>query len=314
MVKKGLVALGLIIAVFISSAQSAILLDRVIAIVNKEVITWSDVYREMEFNASDAIKAMKEPDRIRFFKDNELSFLDSLIDMKLKLQEAEKDGITVSDNDVETAIKNIKNKYSMTDEMMSESIKKDGFTLATYKKKLAEQILLNRVIEHEVREKILVTERDVDAYLAGHKDAAKDTEGFEISQIFLKKKGDDKQLEEKAQEIYKKLKAGDSFAGLAAQYSDDQNAKNGGELGFVRKCDMSKEFADVCSSIKTGGVSEPISRGDGIYIIRVNEARVFKSQQEFREAIRQKLLNDKFDVDLKSWSRSLREKAYVEVK
>lgn len=314
MVKKSLVVLGLIMAVFASSAQSEILLDRVVAIVNKEVITWSDVYREMEFNASDSIKALKDSDRMRYFKENELAFLDNLIDVKLKLQEAEKDGITVSDNDVETAIKNIKSKYSMTDEMLSETIKKDGFTLATYKKKLAEQIILNRVIQHEVREKILVTERDVDNYLAEHKDALKDSEGFEISQIFLKKTGDDKQLEQKAQDIYRKLKAGESFDGLAAKYSDDQNAKNGGELGFVRKCDMSKEFADVCSAVKPGEVSKPVWRGDGIYIIRVNEARIFKSQQELREAIRQKLLDDQFNADLKSWSRSLREKAYVDLK
>ncbi|HMD13652.1 MAG TPA: peptidylprolyl isomerase, partial [Bacteroidota bacterium] len=302
MIKKSFVASWLIVAAFASVSQSAILLDKVIAIVNKEVITWSDVYREMEFNATDEIRAMKDTERRSFFKEHEMTFLETLIDMKLKLQEAEKNGITATDNDVETAVKNIKSKYNMTDEMLSETIKKDGFTLATYKKKIAEQIILNRVIDREVRQNILVTEREIDAYLAEHKDAVKDSEGFDMSQIVLKKTGDDKQLEQKAQDIYKRLKAGDSFAELARQYSDDVNARNGGELGFVRQCDMSKEFLDICSGVKPGEVSAPMWRNDGIYIIRVNEARVFKSAQEMREAIRQKLLSDKFDADFKSWS------------
>lgn len=314
MFKKSFLASCIVIAGFVSVAQGSILLDRVVAIVNKEVITWSDLYREMEFNASDQARAMKDDERRRFFKDNEMSYLENLIDLKLKLQEAAKEGISTSDADVAAAEKNIKSKYSMTDEVFKETIQKDGFTLETYEKKLREQITVNRLIDQEVRSKILVTERDIDAYLAGHKDAAKDLEGFDISQIMLKKTGDDKQLEQKAWDIYKKLQAGENFAELARLYSDETSARGGGDLGFIRRSDMSTEFLNVCSSLKPGGISEPIWRGDGIYIIRVNDARVFKSQQEMREVIRQKLLNEKFDAAFKNWARGLRDKAYVEVK
>src|SRR5208282_3644082 len=187
MFKKGLVTVCIIIGGFASVAQSSILLDRVIAIVNKEVITWSDLYREMEFNASDQVKAMKDEDRRSFFKENEMSYLENLIDLKLKLQEAAKIGITTTDTDVAAAVNNIKGKYSMTDDVFNETIRKDGFTLETYKKKLWEQITVGRLIDQEVRSKILVTERDIDAYLAANKDVAKDLEGFGISHIRLKK-------------------------------------------------------------------------------------------------------------------------------
>src|SRR5208337_3132903 len=171
MFKKGLVTACIITAGFASVAQSSILLDRVVAIVNKEVITWSDLYREMEFDASDQVRTMKDVDRRRFFKENEISFLENLIDLKLQLQEAAKVEITTTDADVAAAVKNIKNKYSMTDEIFNETIKKDGFTLETYQKKLREQITVSRVVDQEVRSKILVTERDIDVYLAGNKDA-----------------------------------------------------------------------------------------------------------------------------------------------
>ncbi len=314
MLKKGLVTACIIIAGFASSAQSSILLDRVMAIVNKEVITWSDLYREMEFDASDQVKAMKDADRRSFFKENEMSFLDNLIDLKLQLQEAAKVGITTTDADVAAAVKNIKSKYSMTDEIFNETIRKDGFTLETYQKKLWEQITVSRVVDQEVRSKILVTESDIDAYLAGNKDAAKNLEGFDISHILLKRTGDDKQLEKRAWDIYKKLRAGEGFAELARRYSDDPGAQGGGDLGFIRRCDMSTEFLNVCLSIKPGDISEPLWRGDGIYIIRVNEARIFKSEKEMREAVRQKLLNEKFSAALKNWARGLRDKAYVEIK
>lgn len=314
MIKKCLFGACLIMVAFVSAARGAMLLDRVTAIVNKEVITWSDVYREMEFSATDEIKAMKDDDRRRFFKENETSFLESLIDLRLQIQEAAKDGITATEADVALAMKNIKDKYAMSDEVFIETIRKDGFTLDTYKKKLNEQITVGRVVDQEVRSKVLVTESEIDSYLAGHKDAAKDNEGFDISHIFLKKTGDDKQLEQKAKDIYKRLKAGESFAELARHYSDDPSARSGGELGFVRRSDMSKEFLNICLSIKPGDISEPLWKGDGMNIIRVNEARIFKSEKELREAIRLKLFNEKFSAELKNWARGLRERAYVEIK
>lgn len=314
MFKKGIVTACMIIAGFASVAESSILLDRVVAIVNKDVITWSDLYREMEFDASDQVRSMKGEDRRHYFKQNEASFLENLIDLKLELQEAEKQGINTTDADVAAAVKNIKNKYSMTDEVFDETIKKDGFTPETYRKKLRDQITVSRVIDQEVRNKILVTEQDIDAYLAAHKDAAKEMEGFDISHILLKKTGDDKLLEQKAWEIYKKLQAGEGFAELARRYSDDPSAQGGGELGFIRLCDMSKEFLKVCSNFRPGDISEPFWRSDGIYIIKVNEARVFKSEKEIRDAIRDKLLNQQFNDALRNWSRGLRDKAYVDIK
>jgi peptidyl-prolyl cis-trans isomerase SurA len=299
---------------FATAAHSAILLDRVVAIVNKEVITWSDLYREMEVDATEQVRALKDDDRRLFFRENESSFLENLIDMKLQLQEAARVGITTSDEDVTTAIKNIKSKYSMSDETFNETIRKDGFTPEAYKKKLADQITMSRVVDQEVRSKIVVSERDVDAYLAQHKDDARDSEGFDISQIVLKRKGDDKQLEQSAQDIYKRLKDGESFAELARLYSEDANSHSGGDLGFIRKRDMSKEFLDICTSTKPGGVSQPLWRDDGIYILKVNEAKVFTSDKEMREAMRQKIINEKFNADLKSWTRALRDKAYVEIK
>ncbi|MCL5061737.1 MAG: peptidylprolyl isomerase [Nitrospiraceae bacterium] len=314
MIKKILFVVSIILLGYTTFANSAILLDKVMAIVNKEVITWSDLYKAMGFEATDEIKAMKDEDKRRFFRENESIFLESLIDMRLHLQEAAKAGVSASDEDVNKAIENIQKKYSMTDEAFKDAIGKEGFTIAEYRKKLSEQITISRIVEQDVRSKVLVTEGEIDKYLSENKEMARESDGFNISHIFLKKTDDKKQLEEKAMEIYKKIKAGENFSDLAKQYSEDASARSGGELGFIKKSDMSKDFLDVLSKMKVGDVSEPFWGGNGIHIIRLNDKREIKSPQELREAVRQKLLDEKFSREYKNWIKGLREKAYVEIK
>lgn len=314
MPKKIMFVVCVTVLCYAAIASSAILLDKVMAIVNKEVITWSDLYKAMEFEATDEIKAMKDEERRRFFKENESVFLESLIDTRLQLQEAAKAGVSASDEDVNRAIENIKKKYSMTDEAFKDAIGKEGFALAEYRKKLSEQITISRIVEHEVRSNILVTEGEIDSYIAGRKDLEKESDGFNISHIFLKRVDDKKQLEEKALEIYKKIKAGESFPEIAKQYSEDTSARSGGELGFIKKSDMSKDFLDVLSKMKVGDVSEPFWSENGIHIIRLNDKKEIKSQQELREIVRQKLLDEKFNKEYRNWIKGLREKAYVEIK
>jgi peptidyl-prolyl cis-trans isomerase SurA len=296
------------------AAQGAIVLDKIMAIVNKEVITWSDLYKGMEFDAAEDIKALKPEDKRRVFKENEMTYLDNLIEMKLQLQEAGKAGIGAGKNDVDIAIRTIRDKYAMTDVMFEEMIRKEGFSLTDYRKKIAEQITIGRVIDQEVRSKVLVTEREIDAYLSEHKDAAANSEGFAFSHIFLRATENKKAVEEKAQDIYKKIKAGESFSDLARHHSEDRSARAGGDLGFIRKSEMSKDFLNVLGAMNAGEVSEPFWSESGMHILKVNEVVAYKTPQELREAIRQKLLNEKFTREYRNWVKGLREKAYVEVK
>lgn len=314
MIKKILFVVCVILLGYTPFANSAVLLDKVMAIVNKEVITWSDLYKAMEFEATDEMKAMKDEDRRRFFKEKESVFLESLIDMRLQLQEAAKAGVSASDEDVSKAIENIKKKYSMMEEAFKSAISKEGFTIAEYRKKLSEQITISRIVEQDVRSKVLVTEGEIDRYLTENKEMAKESDGFNISHIFLRKTEDRKQLEERALEIYKKIKTGENFSELAKQHSEDASARSGGELGFIKKSDMSKDFLNVLSKMKVGDVSEPFWGENGIHIIRLNDKKEITSPQELREAVRQKLLDEKFSREYRDWIKGLREKAYVEIK
>jgi len=309
--KKILFVVCLAVFCYASVANSAILLDRVMAIVNKEVITWSELYKAMEFEAPDEIKAMKEEDRRRFFKENEMAFLDSLIDMRLKLQGADRAGIRVSPDEVNRAVEDIKKRHGLTDETFQEAIKQEGFTLAEYRRRLAEQIIMSRFVEQEIRSKMLVTEREIDKYISENKDLLKEHEGFNISHIFLRRQDNRKQVEEKAMGIYKMLKDGADFQNVARQYSEDASARAGGTIGFVRKAHMTAEFLSVLSDMKTGDISKPFWSENGVHILRLNEVG---DAGKLREMARQRLMNEKLNRDYKNWIKGLRERAYVEIK
>ena len=99
----------------IPAPQAPILFDRVVAVVNKEVITWSELYKAMEFEATAQIRNLGEEERKKIIKQSEPSFLESLIDTQLQLQEAQRLGLEVTHKEITETIETIRKKYSMTE-------------------------------------------------------------------------------------------------------------------------------------------------------------------------------------------------------
>jgi len=298
----------LIPALFSGISYAAVLLDRVVAVVNKEVITWSELYRAMEFEASSDLKSLSHAEKLKIFKENEAHFLEGMIDMKLQLQAAKKLDIDASKEEVSEAIEGIRKKYSMSDKEFNESLKKEGFTIEEYKKRLAEQIILSKVVNQQVKNKITISDEEVKEYMDKNRDT-----GYRIKQIFLKKPekdADRKLLDEKADALYQRLRAGEDFSMLAKQYSEDPSGKTGGDLGYIKKEYLGREFIDVISGMNVGDVSRPFWTDRGLHIIKL-EDRPYKN--DMGEA-RKRLYELRFNEAYRNWIRGLRERAYVEVR
>lgn len=299
------------------TSESPVLLDRVVAVVNKEVITWSELYKVMEFEATEQVKNLGDEEKAKIFKENEPLFLETLIDMKLQLQEARNLGIGISREEVDEAIENIKKKYSMTDEDFVTSVKKEGFTLEEYKKRLAEQILINKVVQYQIRNKIVISDTEVKEYINANKDLFSGGEKFRIRQIFFKRPDTDieiKSLEEKAKVIIQRLKAGENFSELARIYSEDPSGKFGGEIGLIEKSNLAIEFADALSKMKVGDYSMPFWTEKGLHIIKLEEKISAQNIEDLKEDVRKKLADIKFIESYKSWIKGLREKAFIEIR
>ncbi|HMK42512.1 MAG TPA: peptidylprolyl isomerase, partial [Dissulfurispiraceae bacterium] len=261
----------------------------------------------------DALKKMPDKERRDYFKKNESQFLENLIEMRLQLQEANRLGIAASDDEVNRTMEGIRKKYSLSEQDFEASIKKEGFTLPEYKAKLREQIAVGRLVDMEVRSKLVASDADVNDWLSSHPDFSRENEGYHISQIYILPKGTQQEVEAKLKQVYDDLNAGIPFAVVAQRYSQDASARNGGDLGFIKKGDLSKEFLDVIGRMKDGEISQPFSSDAGVHIIRLNETRIFRNEAEFRELLKQKVVDDRFARAYKNWRRGLRERAYVEI-
>jgi peptidyl-prolyl cis-trans isomerase SurA len=311
--------LSLLSFIFILPIKSyaTVLLDRVVALVNKEVITWSELYKTMEYEASDQVKSMNDKERLKIFKDSEAAFLEKLIDMRLQVQEAKQLGLEVTPGEVEEAIENIKKKYSMTDNALEESLKKEGLTFEEYKKRLSDQILISKYVNQQIRNKIIVSDEEVEKYMDSNKENLQDSEAFKLRQIFFMRPKDDtdkKAIEEKASLIIQRLKSGEDFSSLAEEYSEDPSSKLGGDLGFIKKNYMAKEFIDELNTMKVGDFSNPFWTEKGLHIIKLDEKISAKNRDEVREEVRKQLTEERVLEKYKSWVKDLREKAYIVIR
>jgi parvulin-like peptidyl-prolyl isomerase len=271
----------------------------------------------MEFDAATQIKNVAAEEKKKIIKQSEPSFLESLIDTQLQLQDAQRLGLEVTQKEITETIETIRKKYSLADADFMESLRKESLSLAEYKKRLSEQILINKVVTHQIRNKIIVSDDSIKKYMDGHKANFSGIEKYKLRQIFFKKPErnvDENTVEEKAALIIKRLKDGEDFSALAWIYSDDPSSKMGGDLGFVNKDILAKEFIEALSNMKVGDYSMPFRTKKGFHIIKLDDIVFAQNLDKTREEVRKKLTEEQFAERYKSWIKSLREKAYIEVR
>lgn len=297
-----------------STVDSAILLDRVVALVNKEVITWSELYQMIEREATDKMESLDEKGRLKIFKENEEIFLERLIDIRLQVQEAQRLGIEATNRDVEDAILNIKTKYDLSDDIFKESLEKEGLTLEEYKEKLSEQIMISKLVNQQVRSKIVVSDEEVDDYFNKNKEQLSLEESYKLRQIFFKSPESDdikSDIEEKASYIIERLEKGEEFSHLAKEYSEDPAKNVGGDLGFIHKKFLAEEFKNVLSGMEVGDFSMPFWTEKGLHIIKLEDKKTAQTIEEVKEKIRKQLREKKFMKSYERWIKDLRNRAHI---
>lgn len=316
MFKRSVLFASLIIFCLVLSANAAVMLDKIVAVVNSDVITWSELYRTMEMDASPQIKALDVDQRHEIFKKNEAQFLESLINQRLQLQEAENLGIRVSKREIEEAIDNIRRKYGISQDAFRRSLEMEGYTLDDYRKRLAEQIMVSKVVNSQIRSKIKVSDDDVRKFMGENRALLSDSEGYHIRQIFFAAKddADRSKVQEKADLALKQIREGAAFSDVARSASEDASAASGGDLGMISKKDLAPEFLSVLSSMKPGDVSQPFWTAGGVHVILLEKKSTPKTPEELFEESSEMLMNRLFTDQYQLWIKSLREKSFIEIR
>ncbi len=296
-------------------AYSAVLLDRVIATVNNDVITWSELRKSIEIENREFFKGLTDEEKEKKIKEIESFFLNSMIDMKLQIQEALKLGLQVSPQETNEAVADIKKKYNLTDENFIESLKAEGMSLEEYKTRLSEQILLSKVVRFEVRDTVPVTDKEIGEYYEANTGKYKKEEKVKIRQIYfaLKDSSQKAEVEAKAEAILQRIKKGEDFAKLAGEFSEDESRQFGGDLGYVSRGSAIKEIEDEAFALKVGDVSKPFWSPKGLHIIKVEDRKESGFSEKVREEIKEILFEKAFKLKYEDWIKKLREKAYIEI-
>jgi peptidyl-prolyl cis-trans isomerase SurA len=281
--------------------------DRIVAVVNTEVITLSELRTEAEAEQAALKKKYTGDELARRVKQAEYETLTRMIERKLQMQQARDKKVEVGEDEIKNAIKEMQKQGDKIDESDPKTMKK-----------VHEQMTLMRVVDREVRGGVMVSEADLQKYYLQHQRRFLLPEEFRLSQILLvpRSKGDRAEVREKARMLHEELKKGRDFADLAVQFSDGPEATKGGSLGFVRQGELLPQIEQAILPLQAGETTPPIDTAIGIHIIRVEERTPpqYRPFAEVRNEIQGLVYREKTEDQFQSWIAGLKKKAYIEIK
>jgi len=320
MKSKILFIAGIFLIVF-STALYAATEDRIVAIVNDDVITLS----ELEANLQPVMKRIEKiPDeekRKEVTAQARVAVMNQLIDRMLLDQEAARLRVVVTDEEVDRTLQALLKDKGISLEKLTETLATEGATIEDYKDEIRESRIKRKVIEKAVKSKIAVSEEEIGEYYAKHRDEYEGKAANRIQQILIVKPKDAdegvyKTLRAKAEGILEKLKDDESFDLMVDLHSQGPAAGSGGDLGFVEKGMMFPEVDSVAFSLKRGEISDVIESPVGFHIIKIIDRRGagIKPVEEVRGEIIWKIGNEKMQKKFEEWLKELREKSFIETR
>ncbi len=314
------VAIGMLIIGAVIPVSGEVV-DRIIAIVNDDVITLSELNNTFEPYMKRIEASLTGKEKEKVVAEGRATILNKMIDNKLIEQEARKSGIIIKDDEAMGVIRDMLKSRKMQMPDLLQALDKDGLTFDAYKQDLKEQLQRQQLVRREIRSKLVVTDDEIGEYYRQHRDEYEGKEALRIKQILLPvPPGTDPAIRERARElaesILKRIKNGEPFEALAAQFSQGPATAAGGDIGFVEKGHMLPEVEKVALNLDIGGVSPVIDSPQGFYIIQVVDKRGagLKPITEVRQEIQNKLEEEKAAKKFDQWVVDLRSKSLVDVK
>jgi len=255
-------------------AQAPSLVDRIVAVVNKEVITFSELNAAV---ASAERQLHRQGTAIPSRAVLERQILERLVLDKAQLQKARETGIRVDDLQVDRAVQRIAENNKMTLADFRSTLERDNVPFDAWRQDLREQILLTRLREREVEDKIQVNDSEIDLFLEELKANPARSE-YNVSHILVRlpEGASPERIEEaraKAQKALAEAREGGDFARVAASYSDAPDALEGGNLGWRQHERLPELFAAALAKMKPGEVTEPLRSPAGFHLVKLNERR-----------------------------------------
>jgi parvulin-like peptidyl-prolyl isomerase len=303
-------AVAAVVAVGLSCslpAGAADIRDRIVAVVNTEIIALSELEEEVSEVTLQAHKRFRGAELDQRLRQIDFMGLNRMIERKLQLQIAKRRGIKISDEEVQDAVVRLRRVGETPNE-------KDPREVGI----IRDQLTAMRLVNQQVRAGLQASDEEVLRFYQQHKDRFMLPPEVRISQILIALGPGSEMLavREKAQQVFALLKKGERFEELAARYSDGPEGRRGGGLGYIRPGDMLPQIQKAIEQMAPGSVTEPLASPIGMHIIRVDDRKQpqFRPYEEVKEDIRNVVLQLKTEEAYLQWIKEQKDKSYIEIR
>jgi peptidyl-prolyl cis-trans isomerase SurA len=313
-----LVVLGAVLMA-VPSRVCAEITNRVVATVNSDIITLYELNGSIEQVTGLSVSSFRQQDEGRFYQIRK-AVLNNLINQKITEQQIRKLGITVTERDIDEAIERVKRERGTTQEELLYTLKVEGITLKEYRQRVKEQIEHARLVDYEVKSKIVITEADSRNYYQNHIEEFSNTHKVKLARILIKTPNPvDKEGITRArnlgEEILRKLETGSAFSDMARAYSQGPAGPEGGCLGWIAFDQLDSSLKKMVAKLTPGDYTEPHECRDGIQIVQlVDEIEGgTKPFEEVSDIIYSELFRGKVEEKYADWLSKLREESFIKV-
>lgn len=268
-------------------------IDAVRVVVNDDVITRLELAQRLQAVVQQLQRQGTQlPERAILEK----QVLERMIVEKLQVQFAKENGVRVDDGQLESALQRIAEQNGFaTPEAFRRKLEKDGIEYARFREEIRGEILSVRLREREVDSKLFISDSDIEAYLDTQARQGKRGEQLQLAHILIvvpeqATAANLLGLQRRAEEALKKLRAGASFAQIAAGYSDAGDALQGGLIGWRPSNELPSLFAEPLAKLKPGEISDVLRSPSGYHILKLidrrnSDAPVFITQSHARHIL-----------------------------
>lgn len=306
-----------LISLIFAALCNAQIIDRVIAVINDEIIIQSELDRILNPIYKQYREIYSEKELGGKIDDARRELLIQMIEDKLILQEARKKGIVVLEEEIDRRLNEVKSKF--TDETeFADVLESQSLSIKILREKYKEQIMMKKIFDKEVRAKIVILPTQIQEYYKQHQNDFNEPETVVLRTLLLKiASAEDRQkIFDWALEIRKKLEAGENFEELAKKFSEDASAIEGGLIGYVKKGQLREELDKQVFSLKAGEISDVIETSLGFHIFKVDEkiSAYSRSMEEVREEVENILFQEKVNERFEEWMDVLKKDAYISIK
>ena len=309
------------VVIFSSIPAYAEIMERIIAIVNGDIITSSELNNIFEPIGKKIEESYNGPDKDKVIMENKLAVLNKLIDNTLIGQESKKSGIAVNDEEVTATINDVLSKRNMKMDELYYELAKENSSIEAYKKEVKDHLLRMKLLRREIKARVAVSEEEIGSYYIKNREAYEGKESVWIKQILILFPKDHDgnvkaRLKAETGMIHKRLQDGEQFEALAAKYSQGPGAETGGDIGYIEKGSMLPAVESVAFNLKKDEISKVIESPLGFHIIKVIDKRGagIKPIQSVREEIKTKLEGEKMDRQYEEWIKDLRNRSIIEIR